>query len=84
MISAEKAYTHYTTALQLASVGVAGVSVFECHEALLPVEHDGIDYREHVAIIFDVTSSLTEQRKKAKFLSSAANVRQWLFLPSIP
>ena len=78
LISAEKSWVHYTTGLELQSVGVLAVTLAECQEQQLPVTPDPARYPEHVLISF---SGLTRGQieKAAKWLKLRADLRGWQY-----
>lgn len=77
-ISPKKAFKHYVEEQKLKSVGVLGVSVFECEQENLPIIPDPSIFREHVIINFSDFSN-REIKKKAKYLRAKASSRGWLY-----
>ena len=78
LISCEKAWSHYTTELGHASVGVMGLSVAECKAESLAVRSAPEPFPEHAVIDFAGLSD-KECRSKAKKLQSKAVERDWLY-----
>jgi hypothetical protein len=77
-IAADVAWEHYTSSLELASVGVFGLSVAECTEQSLEVKPDPAPFPEHVLIDFSAFSP-REIEKKSKLLKSKAEARGLLY-----
>jgi hypothetical protein len=77
-ISAQAAWQHFVLNPDCRSVGVMAVTVDECQQQELPVEADGIGYKEHCTIDF---SAFTEKeiKRKSKALTAQATARGWLF-----
>jgi hypothetical protein len=78
LITAEKAWTHFTTALNFASVGSYGLTVHECGQNDLPVEPKPDQFPEHAVINFTAFSG-NQIEKKAKKLKACAETRGWLY-----
>lgn len=76
-IAAETSWVHYTTKLQLLSVGTVAVSVAECNAESLPARAEPAPFPEHAVIDF---TGLTDGmcRSKSKKLQAKALVRGWL------
>ncbi len=81
MISAEKAWGHYTQRLELRSAGVVAVTEGECRDLGLPVLSDPETFPEHVLVDFSALSD-KDIKRKAQLLKSAALARGWLFQES--
>jgi len=79
MITAEKAYEHYTKKLLKSSAGVMAVSVKECNELSLPVVSDSASFPEHAFIDFS-DYSYPQSEKLAKKLRQKAVERYWLYV----
>jgi hypothetical protein len=79
MISAEKAYEHYTKKHIKSSAGVMAVSVKECNELSLPVVSDPAPFPEHALIDFS-DYSYPQSEKLAKKLRQKAVERDWLYV----
>ncbi len=79
MITAEKAYEHYTKKLIKSSAGVMAVSVKECNELNLPVVSDPVPFPEHALIDFS-EYSYPQSEKLAKKLRQKAVERDWLYV----
>ncbi len=79
MISAEKAYEHYTKKLLKSSAGVMAVCVKECNELNLPVLSDPAPFPEHALIDFS-EYSYPQSEKLAKKLRQKAVERDWLYV----
>jgi hypothetical protein len=80
LISAQAAWTHYTTILNLQSVGVIAVTVAECLGAGLRVYSDPQpNFDEHSLIDFRRLSSTSQGKRTAKKLLDLAVLRSWLF-----
>lgn len=81
MIPPELAWIHYTTQLQLASVGCMAVSVDECLAENLTAQPDPDPFPEHAIIDF---TGLTDNqcRSKSKKLQAKALTRGWLYFAS--
>lgn len=71
-------WTHYTTELRFASVGVLAITVGECASQELAVDPDGVPFAFHVSIRFDGRSN-SQIEKKAKRLQEWAVARGWLY-----
>lgn len=80
MITAEKAWEHYTNRLGLRSSGTISVSNGECHKIGLPVSSDPASFAEHVVIDFSKLSN-SQVKTKAKQLKEYATARGWTFRP---
>lgn len=78
MITAEKAWEHFTTTLRFQSVGSLALTVKECSDNQLPVEPKPEEFPEHVVINFTAFSE-NQLEKKAKKLRSLADARGWLY-----
>jgi len=76
-VTAFQAWTHYTSELGFASVGVVAVTVAECEALNLPCEPDPEPFPAHAVIRFD-TCAPSQVEKKAKRLKAAAENRGWL------
>lgn len=84
LIAADAAWVHYTTRLELSSVGVLGVTVNECAAERLPARPDPQPFPEHAVIDF---GGLSDNRceRKGKKLKAKAEARGWLYrAPQIP
>jgi hypothetical protein len=79
-ISAPAAWAHFTRILGFLSVGVMSVTATECATHGLPVEPDPEPFPEHAIIRF-VGLSPNEVRKRAKYLTKAAQLRGWQYRP---
>lgn len=77
LISAEKAWEHYTQRLELRSAGVVAVTEGECRDLGLPVLSDPKTFREHVLIDFSALPD-KEVKRKAQSLKTTAMARGWL------
>ena len=79
-ISPVASWSHYTQELGRESVGVVGVLVRECAERGLGVFADGVPYKEHAYIDFEVVPDLTGNKiqKLAKRLAVLARKHEWL------
>lgn len=78
LISAENSWVHYTTTLQLSSVGTLAVTVMECKQQELPAVPDPEPFPEHAVI--DFTGLGTNQvENKSKKLKAAAESRGWKY-----
>jgi hypothetical protein len=78
MISAEKAWEHFTGTLRFPSVGVMAVSVAECNLCELSARPNPDLFPEHAVI--DFTGFTRNQiEKKAKQLKAAAVTRGWRY-----
>jgi hypothetical protein len=77
-ISAPAAWQHFVSNPVCRSVGVMAVTVGECEQQDLPVEADGIGYKEHCTIDFSAFKE-KEIKRKSKALTAHANARGWLF-----
>jgi len=78
LITAEKAWKHFTNELQFASVGVMAVTVHECNAQNLPAAPDPEPFPAHAVIKFDNLSP-SQIAKKAKHLKKAAETRGWQY-----
>ena len=78
LIEAEPAWIHYTSILDLQSIGVVAVTVAECVSNGLAARPDPTDYPEHALIDF---AGLRGNRIRAlsRVLRLAAEKRGWLF-----
>lgn len=78
LITAEAAWNHFTNSLGYASIGVLAVTVAECAAHDLHVAPDPAHFPEHVLIDF---AGLSEgsTKKKAKYLTAAADSRGWQY-----
>lgn len=72
LISAEDALEHYTVKLGRKSVGIIGltVAVFLQH-GLTPI-HDGLEFPEHVTVIYPDGITRNQRKKRARSLATAA------------
>ena len=72
LISAEGALEHYTVKLGRKSVGIIGltVAVFLQH-GLTPI-HDGLEFPEHVTVIYPDGITRNQRKKRARSLAIAA------------
>ena len=77
-ITPEKAWSHYTSTLGLASVGVVGLLVEECTNANVSAKADPASFPEHCVIDFAQLTTSKEVENAAKLLKRAANARGWL------
>ncbi len=77
-MSAPAAWAHFTGILGFLSIGVMSVTVAECITHELPVEPDPEPFPEHTIIRFDGLSP-NEVRRRAKYLTKAAQVRGWQY-----
>lgn len=78
MISAAKAYHHYTAELKFPSIGVVAVSRKECDEITISVEEDGIPFKEHCSLLFEGYSKGQIERYAVR-LKMFAQLRGFLF-----
>lgn len=80
-LTAEKAFTHYTGELNLASGGVMGLTIYECAAESLAVHPATKPFPEHAVIDF---IGLTDKdcRNKSKSLQKKAVQRGWLYRAS--
>lgn len=78
LITAERAWEHFSSSLGYSSAGVLAVSVTECTEQQLPVRPDPAAFPEHALIDFSRCSK-NEVERKAKFLRSSAEARGWQY-----
>jgi len=77
-ITADNAYEHYVSSLELSSCGVMGLLCAECETLALTVQPDPAPFPEHAVIDFsDFSKKQTE--KKAKQLKARAEARDWLY-----
>lgn len=76
-IGAEASWLHYTTQLQLKSIGTMAVMIAECAAENLPAQADPKPFPEHAVIDF---SELTDKecRARSKRLQAKALARGWL------
>ena len=79
-MSPEDSYTHYTE-LGHASCGVQTITVGNCSEIGLPVDRDGVPFKEHVSVDFSALGA-SAKKKAAKKLRNFAKERGWQFLQS--
>lgn len=77
LIDATAAWSHYTTDLQLSSVGTMAITVEECTAEGLPARSDTEPFPEHAIIDF---TDLSEKDclRKSKKLQVKAVARGWL------
>lgn len=77
-IEAEASWIHYTTELQLASVGTMAITVDECTAEGFAVASDPEPFPEHAVVDF---TGLTDKEcyKKSKKLQAKAIGRGWLY-----
>lgn len=80
LISPEKAWHHYTGALELTSVGIMGLTRDECHAEELKVDSDPVPFPEHAVVDFSGLSD-SQCRAKSKRLQAKARERDWLYTP---
>ena len=78
LISAEKAWIHFTTQENCASVGVLAVTVDECTSEGLTTRPEPAPFPEHAVIDFS-TFSDSQREKKSKKLKAKAEARGWLY-----
>ena len=83
LISAEAAWTHYTSELYLRSAGVVAVTVSECVNMGLQARADPSDFPEHAVIEFGKIDR-SRSRAVAKRLRVVAEERGWLYLEEEP
>jgi hypothetical protein len=76
-IAAEDAWRHYTQQLDLASVGVMGLSISDCMAESLAVKADPEPFPEHAVIDFSGLGD-KDSRRKSKKLQAKAVRRGWL------
>lgn len=77
LISADRAFVHYTSTRILASVGVVAVSVDECSAEGLPSRPDPLnDFPEHAVVDFTGYTD-KECYNKSKKLQAKARARGW-------
>jgi hypothetical protein len=81
-IAAEASWTHYTTVSKKRSAGVVAVTVSECGIEGLMARPDPEPFPEHAVVDF---TGLDEKqcRKKSKKLQAKAQIRGWLYRPSV-
>ena len=79
-VSAEDAYRHYTEELGLSSVGVLALSVQECVEMGIEVDHDGRGFPAHVSLRFPRLSRRATTLL-ARDLIDLALARGWQYRP---
>lgn len=79
LITAGKAWGHFTGTLGYASVGVMAVAVKECQQHGLSAASDPEPFPEHAVIDYSAFSE-NEIRTKAKHLRAAAEARGWQYL----
>jgi hypothetical protein len=77
-ISAEGAWTHFTTVLKFQSVGSLALTVKECDDNELPVRPKPETFPEHVVVDFTAFDG-NQVEKKAKKLKACADVRGWQY-----
>ena len=75
-----QAWNHYTQVKGNQSVGVVGVLVNECKQHGLGIVPDGVPYKEHAYIDFEVVPDITNNKieKLAKRLAVLARKHGWL------
>ena len=78
LITAEKAWEHFTSSLGCSSIGVLAVTVEECARHELPATLDPNPFPEHAVIDFAGFSE-NQIKKKAKYLKTAAESRGWQY-----
>jgi len=78
LITAERAWSHYTGTLARQSFGVCSLTVAECSQVSLPVRPDPKYFAEHVIIDFNGVGR-KEQERRAKILSRCAKARGWQY-----
>lgn len=78
LVTAEKAWLHFTTVLKFTSAGSLAVTVAECTTNELPVKPDPKPFPEHVVIDFTSFSG-NQIEKKAKKLKLLADARGWQY-----
>ena len=78
MIDAKSAYEHYVYEIKNKSIGVVGIKCKECKERGLYVNHDRLNYQEHVSIVYKEATK-GKIRAKAKMLTVIAEKRGWQF-----
>lgn len=76
-MTALQAWSHYTTELGFASVGVVAVTVAECEALGLTAEPDPEPFPAHAVIRFDACTP-SQIEKKAKRLKAVGEARGWL------
>jgi hypothetical protein len=77
-ITAEKAWSHYTSTLGCESAGVMGLLVEECTKANVSPASDPAPFPEHCVVDFTKLTTNKEIDNTAKMLKRAANARGWL------
>jgi hypothetical protein len=77
-ITAESAWTHFTTVLRFQSIGSLALTVHECGQNELPVQPKPDEFPEHVVINFTAFSG-NQIERKAKKLKACAESRGWLY-----
>ena len=80
-ITADKSWKHYTAELNLASVGVMGLTISECAAESLTVYPAPHPFPEHVVIDFTRLTD-KDRRNKSKKLQTKAFQRGWLYRAS--
>jgi hypothetical protein len=78
LITAERAWEHFSNIPGCRSTGVLAVTVTECAAQQLSARPDPATFPEHAVIDFSGRSK-TEVERKAKFLRSAAEARGWQY-----
>ena len=78
LISAENSWVHFTTTLQLSSVGALAVTVMECKQQELPAVSDPKPFPEHAVIDFTGLGA-SQVENKSKKLKAAAETRGWKY-----
>lgn len=81
MISAEKAYNHYTEIMGNASAGVASVLVEEFKNEGLSIIEDRTPYKEHVSVDYSEIAELSKRKIISKRLANISFSRGWAFKP---
>ena len=77
-IGAREAWSHYTSVLEMKSVGVKTVTETECGQLQLPVIFDQIPFLEHASVDFSGHSK-SQIERKADSLKQFAIQRGWQF-----
>jgi len=77
-ITADKAWSHYTSILGYESAGVMGLLVQECIKANVSAAADPDPFPEHCVIDFTKLATKKEVENAAKALKRAASSRGWL------
>jgi hypothetical protein len=78
LMTAERAWNHYTETMACHSFGVCSVTVAECTEVALPARPDPKYFAEHAVIDFNSVGR-KDQERRAKILSRRAAARGWLY-----